>query len=113
MFFKSEEDLNEFYSIVQSLVASISRSRSNSPSPRSSHSNLPTVPPKEISNGECDPSDKAYFHGIAVKQEVKRGDIIIAEGDLYQRIYTIASGQLTMSVNGRVLLTMGEGEVFG
>lgn len=39
--------------------------------------------------------------------------MVVEEGDLYQRVYTVVSGQLHMKFRDRVMLTIEEGEVFG
>jgi hypothetical protein len=50
---------------------------------------------------------------LAVRQDLKKGDVVVAEGDLYQRIYTVAEGQLQMKSGDHTFVTIQEGEVFG
>jgi hypothetical protein len=45
--------------------------------------------------------------------ELKKGDVLIAEGDLYKRVYTLASGYLNVIQNGLVIAVKEEGDIFG
>ena len=58
-------------------------------------------------------SDNAMINQLATRQDFKRGDYVVAEGDLYQRIYTVVSGEIHMNKRGRHIVTLREGEVFG
>ncbi len=50
---------------------------------------------------------------MAIKQELKQGDIVVCEGDLFQRVYTVASGKVALTYSDRTITTLGEGELFG
>jgi CRP-like cAMP-binding protein len=137
VFFKTESDLNEFYGLVQSLIISVANTASTSTpsSPSLSSSNLssspvkspppimppppinpeaPVVPNKPYCPEEDDhATDKQYLMNLAVRQDLKKGDVLIAEGDLYQRVYTIVSGEIASMKGERKLSTMTEGNTFG
>jgi hypothetical protein len=66
--------------------------------------------PHEERNG---PQDKVDLLALAVRQDVKKGDVVIAEGDLYQRVYTVVSGRFYMKRGGRTISEIEEGDVFG
>eukprot|EP00026_Physarum_polycephalum_P021933 Phypoly_transcript_25574.p1 GENE.Phypoly_transcript_25574~~Phypoly_transcript_25574.p1 ORF type:complete len:158 (+),score=35.22 Phypoly_transcript_25574:45-476(+) len=50
---------------------------------------------------------------LATQQDFKRGEFVVAEGDLFQRIYIVVSGELHMKKKGKHLVTLRDGEVFG
>eukprot|EP00026_Physarum_polycephalum_P005790 Phypoly_transcript_05828.p1 GENE.Phypoly_transcript_05828~~Phypoly_transcript_05828.p1 ORF type:complete len:477 (+),score=27.30 Phypoly_transcript_05828:160-1590(+) len=111
IFFNNEAEVEEFFGLVQSLVVS---STSPTPIPRSPslshHAHQFTSSPPDSGFSQ---EDKCEFRHLAVRHEFVKGEIVVAEGDLFQRIYTLVSGQLYMKKNGRLLLTVEEGEVFG
>jgi len=115
LFFKTEEDRDEFYGLVQSLVSAGSNSFPSTPTmpatPEEMEKKCPLGLPTPTSR--LPEKDREILRGLATKQVLRRGDIVIAEGDIYQRIYTIAEGKINMSSCGRVLVQLGEGEVFG
>lgn len=80
-----------------------------SPLKGSPSSNPLTAPPQK----EQQAADSVELLQLAVKQDVKKGDLVLAEGDLYQRMYTIVYGKLQMKRGGKVLGMMEEGDVFG
>jgi len=110
VFFKDEEERDEFFALLQSLIAS-----SNfPPSPRPRSSTLTQLPPPVLTHEvTLAAEEKSYFRSMAVQQELVKGDVVIAEGDLYQRVYTLVAGQLAMKRGGYTMLTIEEGEVFG
>jgi cGMP-dependent protein kinase 1 len=45
--------------------------------------------------------------------EIKKESIIIKEGDIGDVVYLIQDGQVEVSKNGKILVTIGAGRVFG
>ncbi len=56
---------------------------------------------------------KSILRGLATKRELRKGDFLFEEGDIFQRIYTITSGEVTMLRNGTPIKTLGADEVIG
>ena len=104
IFFKTEDDMNEFMGLVQSLRLSTSTKQSPSSSVAS---------PLSFSYDDVTESDKVLLHSLSVKQDLKKGDVIIAEGDLFQRVYTVVSGEITSMKGDRQLMKIEPGETFG
>jgi len=50
---------------------------------------------------------------LATRLDLKKGDVLFEEGDLYQRIYTITQGTCETYKGDHLVATMKEGEVFG
>jgi CRP-like cAMP-binding protein len=117
LFFRNELDLNEFCGIVSSLISTENKEiftnqiapnltlTLTQPPPCEAITPVPVAPPAT--------SDKEAIHQLATRQDLKKGDIIVAEGDLYQRIYTVVSGEIHMKKRGRHIVTLRDGEVFG
>jgi hypothetical protein len=53
------------------------------------------------------------MHQLATQQLLTKGECVVVEGDLYQRIYIVVSGELHMKKKGKHLVTLRDGEVFG
>lgn len=90
---------------MQSLINSNTNKEPPSPNP--------AYPLANLSDEQTVKDDKAALMKVAVKQELVKGDVIVAEGDLYQRLYIVASGQCIMRKGDRPLVSVQEGEVFG
>jgi len=45
--------------------------------------------------------------------DLKKGDHVLEEGDLFQRVYTLIKGKLHIYQKGKQVCTMEEGHVFG
>lgn len=127
LFFKTTQDLEEFYGLTQPLVETSSKTLqkstpgtplshvSDSPQPsrlKGSFDNylLPLDPRDDEDQREL---DKEVIRSLATKVELKKGDILVAEGDLYQRIYTVTKGSLDTYKGDRLISNIKEGEVFG
>jgi CRP-like cAMP-binding protein len=71
----------------------------------------PTTPATHVHKSDGhDEELKNLLHSLATKMELRKGDIVMEEGDLYQRIYSIVSGEVTVS---HEVYTMGPGQVIG
>lgn len=57
--------------------------------------------------------DRRDILSLGIRQDVVKGDLVVAEGDLYSRIFTVVSGELTIKKGDRPLIIIQEGEVFG
>ena len=44
---------------------------------------------------------------------LKKGDIVMSEGDLFQRVYTVLKGHCNTIQKGKVVGTMEEGDIIG
>lgn len=126
LFFKNTELLDEFYGLTQSLVDNASKTRlTASPGTPLSHASRsePNLLKSSVDNyflpldlhDDADQRalDKEVIVSIATRLELKRGDILMEEGDLFQRIYTITKGTCDTVKGDKVVATIKEGEVFG
>eukprot|EP00026_Physarum_polycephalum_P002634 Phypoly_transcript_02642.p1 GENE.Phypoly_transcript_02642~~Phypoly_transcript_02642.p1 ORF type:complete len:383 (+),score=82.81 Phypoly_transcript_02642:846-1994(+) len=117
IFFKDEAELNEFYNIVQSLILTSEGGATQLPSAPSPDSLDPGNSNPLARSSSLDPAvvaaDKKAIMQLAVRQDLVKGDVVVAEGDLYSRIYTVASGELQMKSGDHTFVTIQEGEVFG
>jgi CRP-like cAMP-binding protein len=50
---------------------------------------------------------------MSVEEHYKKGDKIFEEGDLFQRVYTITSGIVYATQNGKLMGEMGAGDIIG
>jgi CRP-like cAMP-binding protein len=57
--------------------------------------------------------DRDVVRRLADKVVLKRGDVLIAEGDLYQRLYSLTQGTCDVCANGMKVSEIPEGMVFG
>lgn len=89
----------------------VALSSSPTSSSLSSSNPLSALSPTKEANQAA--ADKVELMQLAVRQDLKKGDLVIAEGDLFQRIYTVVSGSLQLKRGGRVITEMEEGDVFG
>jgi hypothetical protein len=117
LFFKDDGVLNEFFNLVHSLILS-STATPTLGSPPKTLLFSPQIKNPLAASASTDPAtvaaDKRAFAQLAVRQDLRRGDVVVAEGDLYQRIYTVAAGELHMkTATDRTFVTIQEGEVFG
>jgi len=127
LFFKTTQELEEFLGLTQPLVETSSKTlqKSTSGTPLSHASDspgsnrlkasfdnylLPLDPRDDEDQREL---DKEVIRSLATKVEFRKGDILVSEGDLYQRIYTITKGTMDTYHGDRLISSMKEGEVFG
>lgn len=68
---------------------------------------------EELAPAPEDEELKIMMRSMATHKELVKGDILFEEGDLYQRIYHIISGEIAVINSGRQLKTIGPGEVIG
>eukprot|EP00026_Physarum_polycephalum_P005944 Phypoly_transcript_05983.p1 GENE.Phypoly_transcript_05983~~Phypoly_transcript_05983.p1 ORF type:complete len:557 (+),score=123.39 Phypoly_transcript_05983:35-1705(+) len=125
LFFKTTTELEEFYGITHSLIENVSKTnlKASPGTPLSHASTQPSPLKNSIDNyflpldAQDDPEqralDKEVICSIATRLELKRGDILMEEGDLFQRIYTITKGSCETVKGDHVISTIREGEVFG
>lgn len=57
--------------------------------------------------------DRDLVRNLADKIILKKGDVLLAEGDLYQRLYSLTQGTCDVCVDGRRVSVIPEGLVFG
>jgi CRP-like cAMP-binding protein len=57
--------------------------------------------------------DKEVIRALSTRMELRKGDVLLEEGDLFQRIYTITKGSFEAYRGDRLISTMKEGEVIG
>lgn len=102
--------MSEFMGLVKSLRLASTKPINTPLSPSS-----PAASPLSMSYDDfmISESDKQMLHSLSVVQTLKKGDVVIAEGDLYQRIYTVVTGQIATEKNGNQLMTIDTGETFG
>lgn len=129
LFFKAKADLEEFFGLTNSLVETSNKLlQKTTPSSPLSYVSLPDSPalnPLKFSSdnhflpldARDDPEqralDKEIIVGLSTRLELKRGDVLFEEGDLYQRIYTVTRGTCETLRAGHIISTIKEGEVFG
>lgn len=126
LFFKTTVELEEFYGLTNSLVETSTKmlQKSSPSTPLSQVSTEPFNPLKASSDNYFLPLDsrddddqraldKEVICSIATRLELKKGDLLFEEGDLYQRIYTITKGTCEGVKNGRVISSIKQGEVLG
>lgn len=82
-----------------------------SSSPISSTNPLSPLSPTKEANQAA--ADRMELMQLAVRQDLKKGELVVAEGDLFQRIYTVVSGSIQLKRGGRVMSELEEGDVFG
>lgn len=95
---------------MQSLVEQISHPASKS------QSSAPLSSPKESTPTHDDfvhTMDKATLTNMGVVRHYKKGDVIVEEGDLLQRMYMINSGSMSAMLNGHDVHPMDAGDSFG
>lgn len=51
--------------------------------------------------------------GWAITMTAKKGDLIVGEGELFQRLYVLAQGSIDVMKNGHKIAVKPEGAVFG
>lgn len=115
LFFKTPEDAEEFYGLSTSLVETTSHEAhksvegtpiSSPPAIDAETHHTPYTPPE-------DEEMKTLLRSIATTKEMRKGEFIFEEGDLYQRVYSIIAGEVAFVSGGRQLKTAGKGEVIG
>eukprot|EP01114_Cavostelium_apophysatum_P012858 TRINITY_DN2981_c0_g1_i1.p1 TRINITY_DN2981_c0_g1~~TRINITY_DN2981_c0_g1_i1.p1 ORF type:complete len:571 (-),score=157.34 TRINITY_DN2981_c0_g1_i1:132-1844(-) len=57
--------------------------------------------------------DKEYLESLSQTLSFRKGEVVIHEGDLFQRLYHITEGTLQISQEGRSLITLNKGDTFG
>eukprot|EP00026_Physarum_polycephalum_P005636 Phypoly_transcript_05671.p1 GENE.Phypoly_transcript_05671~~Phypoly_transcript_05671.p1 ORF type:complete len:536 (+),score=84.02 Phypoly_transcript_05671:209-1816(+) len=127
--FKNEADFHEFYGLVQFMVSNNKKDAKdfNADVPLFFGSDSPfaaspgrkggaTVLPPSVPGGDEKQQvtdDKTELLQLACRQDLIKGDLVIAEGDLFQRLYTVVYGRFYMKRCGRILAVLEEGDVFG
>jgi len=129
LIFKNDADFHEFYGLVTFLVSNQKkeeRKEFNPDVPLFFNSDSPIMSPPKISAPALAPNganpanapqqvadDKVELLQLACRQDLVMGDLVVAEGDLYTRIYTVVYGRFYMKRCGRILSVLEEGDVFG
>jgi CRP-like cAMP-binding protein len=114
IFFRTPEDAEEFYGLTSSLVeARALETKQTNGVPISSPNLSISDHPANPSPPEHDEELKGLLLQHAKRMDMRKGEMLMEEGDLYQRIYTILSGEIH-AVRGNVTFgVMREGEVIG
>lgn len=128
LFFKISPELEEFYGLTQPLIETstklLQKSTPGTPLSHASDSPKPVsrlqlstdnylLPLSPHDDEEQRELDKDVIQSLATKLELKRGDIVLEEGDLFQRIYTLCKGTCEALKGDTQISVMKEGEVFG
>lgn len=115
VFFKHYNDREEFFGIVNSLTTHSSLSpegtRRNSGKVLSAPPNPDVEPYEEVLL--CGGKSKGSCAGLQTALAFKKGETIIEEGDLFQRVYTLTKGFAEVTIKGKRVCTMEEGDIFG
>jgi len=127
LFFKTSQELEEFLGLTLGLVETHAKTLTKStPGTPLSHA-YDSPQPSRLKNSfdnyllPLDPRDdedqreidKEVIRSLATKMELKKDDILLNEGDLFQRIYTVTKGTLDTYRGDRQISTITEGGVFG
>lgn len=100
--FKNAADREEFIKLLSS-ITSLDVVRT----PRS-------TPPVETKEPEVDEEmAKRMFASLQITTEYKKGDIIIEQGDLFQRVYVLGNGTFDVLRNDKLVTTLNSGQVLG
>lgn len=57
--------------------------------------------------------DREVLSYFGAKKQFKKGDVVVSEGDLYQRLYIVSEGSLEVTRNNEVVREIPQGESFG
>lgn len=101
--FKKFVDREEFIKLITS-ITSVDVVRT----PRSS-----MLKDTEEIESPSDDMDKRVFESLQITKEFKKGDKILEQGDLYQRVFVLASGSFEVYTDNKLIKTLQQGEVLG
>lgn len=110
VFFKNYHDREEFFGLMNSLT-SHQAAAAQSPGQHLSVPHDPSVVFEEVSL--CPEAKAGECRSIETPLSLKKGDKLVEEGDLFQRVYTLVKGTCNIVQNGRIKCHMKEGDVFG
>eukprot|EP01114_Cavostelium_apophysatum_P001078 TRINITY_DN10925_c0_g1_i1.p1 TRINITY_DN10925_c0_g1~~TRINITY_DN10925_c0_g1_i1.p1 ORF type:complete len:466 (-),score=86.51 TRINITY_DN10925_c0_g1_i1:20-1417(-) len=127
LFFKTEHEANEMFGYISSVLSNTTSSvrRISMTEPLSSAMSLNSSSDSDYNNPADaidfeDEKEKEQrrieaetFYKIADRLIFKKGEVIIQEGDLYQRLYQITKGTVELMQAGKVITTLDEGSKFG
>eukprot|EP00026_Physarum_polycephalum_P006560 Phypoly_transcript_06608.p1 GENE.Phypoly_transcript_06608~~Phypoly_transcript_06608.p1 ORF type:complete len:487 (+),score=78.82 Phypoly_transcript_06608:90-1550(+) len=110
LFFKNPKDLEEFYGVLQSLVERVAQPASKSRGSAPLSSPKGDVPSRdEIFHT----MDKEVLTSMGVVRQYRKGDVVVEEGDLLQRVHIITSGTMSAVLNGHDVHPLQTGDSFG
>jgi len=110
IFFKNYHDREEFMYLVTSLTTPVNQA---TPQLSTQPISVPPTSDEEMQEDMQVTKGEEHFRNVQVRVELKKGDKVFEEGDLYQRVYTLISGSLAVYQKGVFLHYLTEGQVFG